>query len=85
MLYTKLQLRNPRTIGEMFNVARKVALAEESAQNLSIKGKEKVDEVPPKKIHTRNFEKKNFGNKNKGAKESFTPLKVTKETLISVY
>lgn len=33
MLYMELQLRKLETIGEIFNVARKVALAEGSAQN----------------------------------------------------
>lgn len=40
-MYTKLQLRKSETIGEMFNVTRKVALVEGSAQDTHFKKKDK--------------------------------------------
>lgn len=41
MLYTGLQLRQSKTIGEIFNVAQKVALAESSALESSSKKRDK--------------------------------------------
>lgn len=41
MLYTDLQLRKPKTSGEMFNIARKVALAECSVLEFTYKKKDK--------------------------------------------
>lgn len=46
MLYTELQLSKSETIGEMFNVAQKVALVEGSAQESHIKRKDQHSEVP---------------------------------------
>lgn len=45
MLYTELQLRKPETIGEMFNVARKVALEEGSEQDTHFKKEDKFSKV----------------------------------------
>lgn len=47
MLYTELQLQKLETIGEMFNVACKVALNEGSAQESQYKKKEKYAEASP--------------------------------------
>lgn len=41
MLYTKLQLRRPKTIVEMFSVARKVALTEDSTLESQDGGEER--------------------------------------------
>lgn len=46
MLYMELQLRKPETIGEMFSVAWKVALAEGSAQESQPRRKERLAEPP---------------------------------------
>lgn len=47
MLYTELQLKKSETISEMFNVARKVALTEWSAQESQYKKNEKYVEASP--------------------------------------
>lgn len=39
MLFTKLHLREPETIGEVFNVSRRVTLAEDSARSHGIEGR----------------------------------------------
>lgn len=44
---TELQLRKPETIGEVFNVARKVALTEGSAQGSHYRKKERYIETSP--------------------------------------
>lgn len=81
MVYTELQLRKLENIGEMFNVAQKVALAEGSALESTYKRKDK-----PLDFHRDSHQ--NFlarKGKNRARKiETFTPLNVLKESLVSV-
>lgn len=77
MLYIEFQLRKPETIGEMFNVARKVALAEGSAQDGQPKRKERLGESTLPTYDKR-------GKKRTRKTETFTPLNVPKESLVAV-
>lgn len=75
MLYADLQLRKPETISEMFNVARKVALAEGSAQESQYRKKERQSEASPLERRGKNRTRKT---------ETFTSLNVPKESLITI-
>lgn len=76
MLYTELQLRKPETIEEMFNIARKVDLEEGSEQDTHFKKEDKFSKVSSRFDKKRN----NWIKKT----ESFTPLNILIENLISV-
>lgn len=71
MLYIELQLRKSSTFEAIFNVVWQVALEEDSAQEAIKTGTSNT------------FEKKKEG-KCKGEKESFTPLSIPKESLITI-
>lgn len=75
MLHTKLQLCKPKTIGEMINVARKIALAEGSAQEMQYKKKDKYTEAFPQDQRGKNRTRKT---------ETFTSLNTTKENLVTI-
>lgn len=84
MLFTELQLRKPILIGAMFNVARRVALAEESTQDITARRKEKMTEQYPKeRFAGLNFEQRKL-DKGKGSKKTYAPPNVSKEKLISI-
>lgn len=76
MLYIELQLRKPKTIGEMFNIAQKVALTKGSAQESQPWRKER-----PAKTPLPPFEKQ---GKIRLKKLSLSPpLNVLKESLVT--
>lgn len=75
MLYTELQLHKFETIGEMFNVAFKVALAEGSAQEIHCKKREEYTETSPQDRRGKNRTRRI---------EMFTSLNTPKENLVTV-
>lgn len=74
MLCTELQLRKRETIGEIFNVVQKVALAESSALESTNKKRDKPHESQ-KEFHL------NFSERRA---ETFTPLNIPKANLVTV-
>lgn len=75
MLFTKLQLQKLETIGEVFSVARKVALAKESAQDSQSKKKEKYTENSPQDQRGKNRTRRT---------EALTLLNIPKENIVTV-
>lgn len=78
MLYIELQLRRPETIGKIFNVARKVALAESSALESSVGRKDKHLEFRRSSLSNL-LERKEKSRQKKP--KTFTPLNVSRESL----
>lgn len=77
MLYTELQLRKSETIGEMFSVAHKLALAEGSAQESQYRKKEKATKALLTLLDKR-------GKSRTRKTEVFTTLNMPKESLVTI-
>lgn len=83
-LYTELQLRKPRTLGEMFNMARKVALAENNTSAEKKVAGAKKESTSYDKIKSLAVHNDRRGKNRTRKTETFTPLNVPKEDLVSV-